>query len=301
MLERETPLVVLAYRWSRSLPYLPLKNLSNGRLAILYSPLLWVNINLRECEVVVTPSLLVAVEDGIATITINRPEKRNALSREVRDGLKNEVAQFNDDPRVRVIILTGSDPAFSAGVDFREMEDPSTDISSIGPLDAPFLISTTPLIGAINGPAYTGGLELALACHFLIASEKASFADTHAKMGLMPGWGLSILLAEAIGSRRARQMSTTCQPIDAHTACTWGLVNLVVAHDQLTASSQKIAREIAANDYDAIKRAGQLSNAQAEVHNQALWDLESSHWSGIHKTETSEKIAGKWVTDSNDC
>lgn len=249
-----------------------------------------------------TSFLLTAVEDGIATITINRPEKRNALSREIRDGLRNEVAKFNDDPLVRVIILTGSDPAFSAGVDFREMEDPSTETSSIGPLDAPFLVSTIPLLGAINGLAYTGGLELALACHFLIASERASFADTHAKLGLMPGWGLSVLLAEAIGSRRARQMSTTCKPIDAQTAYAWGLVNLVVTHEQLKESSEKIAHEIAVNDSEAIKLAGQLSNAQAEVRRKGLWELESRYWLGIRKNEANGRtIAEKRNSDGNDC
>lgn len=228
-----------------------------------------------------TTSLIVEIDEGIAAITINRPEKRNALSREIRENLKEQIAQLNEDVKVRAIILTGSDPAFSAGVDFQEMEDPSTDLKSIGPLSAPFLISTTPLIGAINGPAYTGGLELALACHFLIASERATFADTHARMGLMPGWGLSVLLSEAVGSRRARQMSTTCQPIDAQKAYEWGLVNAVVPHDQLMNSARTTASQIATNDRDATKRFGRLVNKQAQVRDESLWAIEQDFWSGI--------------------
>src|SRR5690606_20981276 len=102
----------------------------------------------------------------------------------------------------------------------------------------PFPDMETPVIGAVNGVAITGGFELALACDFLVASEQARFADTHARVGIMPGWGLTVLLPEAIGFRRAKEMSTTGNFLDAQTALAWGLVNHVVPHAELLPFAQ---------------------------------------------------------------
>ncbi|MGI9603061.1 MAG: enoyl-CoA hydratase-related protein, partial [Acidimicrobiales bacterium] len=106
----------------------------------------------------------------------------------------------------------------------------------------PFPQLTKPLIGAVNGVAVTGGFEYALGCDFLIASERARFADTHGRVGVMPGWGLTVHLAEAIGVRRARQLSFTGDYLDPHTAMAWGLVNEVVAHDDLMGRTLEIGR-----------------------------------------------------------
>ena len=141
------------------------------------------------------------ITDAVATVTLNRPQARNALSAALRQELRATIARLDDDDTVRAIVLTGADPAFCAGVDLRELSAPGPH-PAVGPLAEPFITSRTPLIGAINGAAYTGGLELALACHLLVASERASFADTHARIGFTPGWGLTVLLTEAIGSRR---------------------------------------------------------------------------------------------------
>ena len=107
---------------------------------------------------------------------------------------------------------------------------------------------TKPLIGAVNGVAITGGFEVALACDFLVASEKAAFADTHARVGIMPGWGLTVLLPEAVGFRRAKELSATGNFLDAPTALAWGLVNHVVAHDECVPFAQELAADIATND-----------------------------------------------------
>jgi enoyl-CoA hydratase len=112
---------------------------------------------------------------------------------------------------------------------------------------------TKPLIGAVNGAAVTGGLELALACDFLIASELATFADTHARLGVMPGWGMTYALPEAVGVRRARQLSATGDFIDARTALAWGLVNHVVPHTELLAFTLGLAANAAANDAAAVQ------------------------------------------------
>ena len=230
------------------------------------------------------PTLNCTREGGIATLMLDRPEVRNALSQELRGSLRLRIAELDADESIRAIILTGADPAFCAGVDLRELGGQPSQDPDIGPLTAPFVSCKTPLIGAINGAAYTGGLELALACHFLIASERATFADTHSRLGLMSGWGLTVLLSDAIGSRRARQMSVSCEPIDATTALQWGLVNRVVTHSDLQSSCLQIAQLICGNNATTVRRVSKLYDDQAAVRNAAPWRLEASAWAGTRST-----------------
>jgi enoyl-CoA hydratase len=218
-------------------------------------------------------SQLIKIEtaDFITTITLDRAEKRNALNREMRVFMKQEIARLNQSDATKVIILTGTDPAFSAGVDFSELDDPTTDFSEIGPLSGPFFTSNIPVIGAINGAAYTGGLELALTCNLLIASEKAVFADTHAKMGMMPGWGLSVHLPIAIGPNRARQMMSSCEPIAANQACEWGLVNEVVFHELLMKRTREVATAISQQEISVIRKIGALYNQNRHERDAKAW------------------------------
>src|SRR5690606_468113 len=145
------------------------------------------------------------------------------------------------DDRVDVVILTGADPAFCAGLDLKELaatvggptEAPADDDGTPPERRGPFPPIDKPVIGAVNGVAITGGFELALHCDMLVASEQAAFADTHARVGIMPGWGLTVLLPQAVGVRRARELSATGNFLDARTALAWGLVNHVVAHHEL--------------------------------------------------------------------
>ncbi len=190
------------------------------------------------------PVLLVEVADRIATLTLNRPDARNALSRALTFALWDAVLAAGDDPDVDAVILTGADPAFSAGVDLKEItgELPRT-AEDRAPGEGPerydnglyrFLpVIPKPVIGAINGVAVTGGLELALQCTFLVASERARFADTHARVGIMPGGGITVLLAQSIGLRRAIEMSLTGNFMTAEEALGLGLVNHVVPHEEL--------------------------------------------------------------------
>ena len=219
----------------------------------------------------VSDSINVETADFITTITINRPEKRNALNREMRVFVKNEIARLNQSDLTKVIILTGTDPAFSAGVDFSELADPNTDFNEIGPLSGPFFSSDIPVIGAVNGAAYTGGLELALTCTSLIASEKAIFADTHAKMGMMPGWGLSVHLPIAVGPARAHQMMTSGQPISASQAHEWGLVNEVVSHELLMKRTREVATAITQQEISVIRKIGALSNQNRRERDAKAW------------------------------
>ena len=199
------------------------------------------------------------VADAVATITLNRPEVRNAINTSMRKGLWAAIDRAEADDDVAVTILTGTDPAFCAGLDLRELgsrpaepvEDPS--VGSRGSV-RPFPDHAKPLIGAVNGPAITGGFELALNCDFLIASERAVFADTHARVGVMPGWGLSVLLADAVGVRRAREISLSGNFVSASEALTWGLVNRVVPHSELLETVGRLAADIAGNDPRGVSR-----------------------------------------------
>jgi enoyl-CoA hydratase len=159
--------------------------------------------------------VLVDVDDGIATITLNRPDARNAINGALGARLPEVIGEMEARTDVAVLILTGADPAFCAGADLKELGDssmrakgaeglPSYDAAGRLPFRGPFPPRTKLLIGAINGPAVTGGFEVALACDFLIASERARFADTHARVGILPGWGLTVNLCQSVGVRRAR-------------------------------------------------------------------------------------------------
>ena len=206
--------------------------------------------------------VLLDISERIATITLNRPGARNALSSELLRLLNEtmKAADANDD--VDVIILTGADPAFTAGLDLKELGDPSSNLLGGTGADGtpnsdgvrgPFPKLSKPLIGAINGVAVTGGFELALNCDFLVASENAKFGDTHARVGVMPGWGLSVLLPQAIGIRRAREMSFTGNFIDAHEAKELGLVNHVVPHAELIPFTRRIALDIIGNEQSGVR------------------------------------------------
>ncbi len=214
----------------------------------------------------------------VAVLTLNRPEARNAISRELLRRLLAEVASLDDDDSIGAIVLTGADPAFCAGVDLKELLSIPGAGREVGPRSGPLLECRTPLIGAVNGPAYTGGFELALNCHWLIASERARFADTHAKFGLTPGWGLSVLLAEAIGTRRARRLSATGEALDAGRAYEWGLVTEVVAHDALLPRALEVAEQITRQDRGAIRALTGLFNRQARASDSELWRLEHDTW-----------------------
>ena len=200
------------------------------------------------------------VADRVATITLDRPEARNALNTEVLRLLPRFILEAEADDAVDVIILTGADPAFCAGVDLKEAAagGQGDADAAIGVVvesrQGPFPPHNKPIIGAVNGVAVTGGLEVALGCDFLIASDRARFADTHARVGVMPGWGLTVLLPQAIGVRRAREMSTTGNYVDAAQALEWGLVNHVVAHDELLASCRALAADIVSNDQAGVRQ-----------------------------------------------
>ena len=201
--------------------------------------------------------MLVTIErDGpVAVVTMNRPEAMNALSKGLRAELAAAMVEVNDDDTIRAVVLTGAGArAFTAGLDLKEL---GADTSNLGAANAEDALANPvkaieqckkPVIGAINGVAITGGFEVALACDILIGSENARFADTHARVGIMPGWGLSQKLARMIGISRAKELSLSGNFLDAQTACAWGLLNRVVPADELLGAAKQLANDISTAD-----------------------------------------------------
>lgn len=231
------------------------------------------------------------VADRIATVTLQRPEARNALSAEVRRLLWARMEDAEIDDAVDVIVLTGADPAFCAGLDLKELGSSGpTAGADLGSADAggadpmrPVPTMSKPLIGAVNGVAVTGGLELALACDFLVASEHARFADTHSRVGIQPGWGLTVALPAAVGIRRAKEMSATGNFIDASTALAWGLVNHVVPHEELLPFCRRLATDIVSNDRPGVRRLLQTYDEGALV-------------SGADAAALEVRVSREWLT-----
>lgn len=204
--------------------------------------------------------VILNIEENIAWITLNRPERRNAINQALLVNLYNIMEQVNSNDAVRVAIITGNGKSFCSGLDLdviatENLFNPRGDGSDLTELMA---VCSKPLIGAINGHAITGGFELALNCDFLIASDRAMFADSHAKVGIHPGWGMTQLLQQAIGQRRAKQMSFTCQFISAEKAYDWGLVNEVVPHEMLIPRVREIAKQVCTVNQQMLKTVREL-------------------------------------------
>ena len=206
-------------------------------------------------------------EDGIATLTLDRPAKLNAIGPEMLTGLERHLAEIDGDPDIRVVIITGTgDRAFSVGADINAW-------SALEPLDMwrgwvrdghrvlqRLAHLRQPTIAAINGYAFGGGLELALAADIRIAADAATFALPETKIGTLPGWAGTKRLPEAIGVARSKQMIFSGGRIDAATAEGWGLVNEVVALAKLMDRCRALAAEIAANAPISVQLAKAVIN-----------------------------------------
>ncbi|MFA5885028.1 MAG: enoyl-CoA hydratase [Acidimicrobiia bacterium] len=225
--------------------------------------------------------VLVATDGGVCTVTLNRPEARNALDTALHRASARALWAAELDDTVAAVVLTGADPAFCAGLDLRELGGGGENLRGGGsgpegtpdgvpagtpdnPIDAVWKM-TTPVIGAINGPAVTGGFELALGCDFLIASERAAFGDTHARVGVTPGGGMSVFLPMAVGLRKAKEMSLTGNFVDAAEALRIGLVNHVVPHEDLLPTARRLAADIAGNDPRAVRHLKALYDTNARL------------------------------------
>ena len=202
---------------------------------------------------------------AVAVVTLNRPQAMNALSRALRLQLARTIHALDADPEVRAIVLTGAgDRAFSAGLDLKELGTDPEALGSTGnkrPEDDPLRAIEAcrhPVIGAVNGVAVTGGFELALGCDVLLASPNARFADTHVRVGVVPGWGLSQKLARIIGPSRAKELSFTGRFVDAVQADDWGLVSRIVPQESLLEEAVALATELAEADPNFLQNLKRL-------------------------------------------
>jgi enoyl-CoA hydratase len=228
-------------------------------------------------------TVLLEKHHGFAIVTLNRPQAMNALSRDLRRDFVAAFSNCTEDQDIRVIILTGNGKAFCAGFDLKELG--SNDATNTAE-EADNVVARAmeafegPIIGAINGHCITGGFEMALACDILIASDNARFADTHARVGMLPGWGLSQKLPRLIGLSRAREIAFTGAPIFAQQAYEWGLVNHVVTADELIPRAVKMALDICTcvpqvlQHYRTLIKDGysmSLNDALAWEESRAIW------------------------------
>ena len=204
------------------------------------------------------PVVVTDTSEGVTTVTLNRPAALNALSRGLRAALVAAMDAAATDPSTGVVILTGAGRAFCAGLDLKELGGETAAEPGIagavgdGAVTDAVARCPKPVIGAINGVAITGGVELALACDVLVASTAARFADTHARVGILPGWGLSQKLSRAIGIYRAKELSLTGNYLDGATAAAWGLVSRVVAPDELLPVCRRLAADMLSCDPETL-------------------------------------------------
>jgi enoyl-CoA hydratase len=192
---------------------------------------------------------LVLLEDrgAVRLLTMNRPEARNALNIDLISALHAALIDADRDASVRAVVLTGADPAFCAGLDLKQAQrDGSAYFERLHAENCITKVAqlSKPVLGAINGAAITGGMEMALGCDFLVASDQAVFADTHARVGILPGGGMTARLPHLVGAGMARRLSMTGEVIDAARAEAVGLVTEVVAHEQLLNRTVELATQI---------------------------------------------------------
>lgn len=213
-------------------------------------------------------NIKVAREDMVGIITIDRPEKLNAMTPEMADALVAAVEGFNSDDGIRCVILTGAgERAFCAGSDIRVLDDYATawDFRNRPDYCDAIRALLKPSIAAVNGYAFGGGLETAMACDIRIASESASFAAPEIKLGWIGGGGMAVNLAHAVGPSNAALMIMTGDPIDAATAERWGLVSRVVPSAELMAEALRLARTIASR--------APIAAETAKLNLRAAWDM----------------------------
>lgn len=194
------------------------------------------------------PTILIDRKEGYAVLTLNRPESLNALNPAMMTELCVALRMLDDDAACSAIVLTGAGRGFCAGLDLKLLSQPegmaALGISGSNDIHEAFQRFSKPVIMAVNGIAATGGFELALMGDILLGCENTRFADTHARVGIAPGWGLSQKLARIIGPSRAKEAHYTGNFISAQQASDWGLVSRLVAADRLLLEAEKIASDI---------------------------------------------------------
>ena len=233
-----------------------------------------------------------ALDGHIATITLNRPERRNAINPELNRALVAAVERLDGSPAARIGILTGRGPVFCAGADLTTIVEGEGD--RIGGATDTFagMVSMTrrkPLIAAVNGHALAGGLELMLACDLVVAAEHAEFGLPEVTLGLVAVAGGVLRLPRQIGQKRALEVILTGRRFDARDALAWGLVNRVVPAAQVIAVALGLAEQIAGNAPLAVEESLRLARVLPGQDHRAAWDTARSAWNQIVATDDARE------------
>jgi len=243
--------------------------------------------------------LLYEVKDGIAILTLNRPERMNALGDTLREDLLDAITRTAADPEVRVVIVTGSGKAFCAGGDVKAMNEakeagrerplldkiaPSRDRTLLAMRDAP-----QPIIAAVNGAAAGAGMNLALGCEIRLASTAAKFSQAFVRRGLHPDWGGTYFLPRAVGMARAAELIFTGDVIDAAEALRVGLVSRVLSPEELMPATLELARKIAAGPPIAIRLAKRALYRNAESDLRSALEFETFAQNACFETEDARE------------
>jgi len=237
--------------------------------------------------------VLVEIARGIGTVTLNRPEKLNALDRALCDELREALALLANSDAVRVIIITGAGRAFCAGADLGVLDADGSALVAAGK-DVALALRTAPqpVLAAVNGPAAGGGANLALACDYRIASDQASIGQVFHKLGLVPDWGGSFFLPRLVGPSKALELVWSARMVPAAEALALGLFDQVVRHADLAAAAGSLAERWAAQPPAAVRRAKEALYRSEASSLASMLDLEITQQNELFATpEARERIA----------
>ncbi|ELZ99035.1 enoyl-CoA hydratase [Haloferax mucosum ATCC BAA-1512] len=239
--------------------------------------------------------------DGdVATITIDRPDHMNAMNKDTLDAFEEALDEAEAE-EARVLVLTGAgDKSFIAGADISYMQDIGTPAAQKYAEQGHRIASRleqfpAPTIAAINGYAFGGGLEFALACDLRVASERALLGQTEIDLGIMPGWGGSVRLPALVGDEVARRLIFFGERIDASDAHEYGIVGEVVAHDQLDSHIDELTADLASKPRHALAGAKAAINMSHEATRDAALDYEACVWSGLFGTHDQREGMSAFV------
>jgi len=250
------------------------------------------------------PELLETIDDGIATLTFNRPERMNALSTPIMEGLLHGLPRLAGDPAVRVIVLTGAGRAFCAGGDVKSMAEGGEQRSAAeatARLRSHMEVSRIlhelpkPTIAMVNGPAAGAGLALALACDLRIAGASARLVTAFVRVGFSGDFGGSYFLTKLVGTAKARELYFTGRPVDANEALSLGLVNRVVADEELRDTTMELARSLAHGPTIALSLMKRNMNCAESDGLAELLDMEAAHQVQTGRTEDHREAARAFV------
>jgi enoyl-CoA hydratase/carnithine racemase len=246
--------------------------------------------------------ILYSLDKHIVTLTLNRHETRNAISDdEMIDAIEGACKKINSDPEVRVVILTGAGSAFSSGGNVKDMRDKKGMFGGTAPQirdgyrfgiqRIPLAINSleVPVIAAVNGAAIGAGCDLSMMCDMRIASEKAIFAESFVKVGLIPGDGGAWFLPRVIGISRANEMAFTGDPVNAETALAWGMVSRVVAPEALLDEANKLAQRISVNPPTALRMTKKLLKESEHNRLDSLLEMSASLQALAHQMHDHEE------------